>query len=150
MSRLFLLSVMQSVLFGLRLNLALHLGRSFLSRSYGYAFANDHPSCFASIRKGPDPLIGRMRYWSKSAQVRREEKSLVYPNKRRATQHGWISTATRRDEAIFPQFCVVARLYSVTKLRSRRLVLHKNGRRRNRLISGSGPSIPKSFTQFAG
>jgi len=149
-NRLSQLRTMQSVLFGLRLNLDSHLWRPSLRRSYGNASANDRPSYFASSRKGPDPLIGRMRYWSKSAQVRREEKSLVYPNKRRATQHGWISTATRRDEAIFPQFCVVARLYSVTKLRSRRLVLHKNGRRRNRLISGSGPSIPKSFTQFAG
>jgi hypothetical protein len=45
------------VLFGLRLNLALHLERSPLSNSYGYYSAGDRPSCFASFTLIPESLV---------------------------------------------------------------------------------------------
>jgi hypothetical protein len=47
----------QFVLFGLRLNLASHLGRSSLIRSYGYDSADDRPSCFASFTLIPESFM---------------------------------------------------------------------------------------------
>jgi hypothetical protein len=55
----------------------------------------------------------------------------VVLNERRATPHGLISGATRRDGAIFPQTCVSAHVCSVTTRHSRCLVLRKNGLRRD-------------------
>ena len=40
---------LQFVLFGFMPNLALHLARSPLNRSYGYASAADHTTCLASL-----------------------------------------------------------------------------------------------------
>jgi len=51
------LSKMQSALFGLRVNLTSHLGRSSLSRSFGYASADDRPSCFASFTLIPESFM---------------------------------------------------------------------------------------------
>ena len=55
--------------------------------------------------------------------------NLVVLNERRATPHGLISGATRRDGAIFPPSCVSAHWCSLTTRHSRCLVLRKNGRR---------------------
>ena len=38
----------QSVLFAFATHLTSHFARSFSNHSYGYAFSNDQPKCFAS------------------------------------------------------------------------------------------------------
>jgi len=48
--------------------------------------------------------------------------------------YGNILDATRRDGAIFPQSCVAVRLWGIAPLRSQRLDLQKNGRRRGKLF----------------
>ena len=45
------------VLFGFRLNLPSHLERSSLSHSYGYASADDRPTCFASFTLIPESFV---------------------------------------------------------------------------------------------
>jgi hypothetical protein len=52
-----------------------------------------------------------------------------------ATPAGALSSATRRDGAIFPHGCVTRRLFGMTKLLSSRLAMRKNGRRRMRDLS---------------
>ena len=47
----------QFVLFGFRLNLPLHLERSSLSHSYGYASAEDRPTCFGSFTLIPESVM---------------------------------------------------------------------------------------------
>jgi len=47
-----------TVLFGFRPNLALHLGRSPLNHSYGYASADDRPTCFAGLTRNSDKIAG--------------------------------------------------------------------------------------------
>jgi hypothetical protein len=39
---------LQFVLFDFAAHLTSHFGRSFSNHSYGYAFSNDRPNCFAS------------------------------------------------------------------------------------------------------
>lgn len=46
---------LRSVLFACWNNLASHLERSASKRSYGYASAADHPSCFVSLSQQPNP-----------------------------------------------------------------------------------------------
>ena len=45
------------VLIGFPPNLASQLERSTLNHSYGYAFAVDRSSCFASLAGIPDPFM---------------------------------------------------------------------------------------------
>ena len=71
-------------------------------------------------------------------------------NERRVTQHVLISAATRRAGAIFPQFCVVAHLGSVTTPHSHRLALPKNGRRRGSIIKPTGTHNFGSFMNYPG
>jgi hypothetical protein len=52
-----LLPGIKFVLFGLRLNLASHLERSSLSRSYGWDSADDRSSCFASFTLIPESFV---------------------------------------------------------------------------------------------
>jgi hypothetical protein len=47
----------QFVLFGFRLNLALHPERSSLSHSCRYASADDRPDCFASFPLIPESFM---------------------------------------------------------------------------------------------
>jgi len=44
-------------LIGFMPNLALHLGRSASSHSYGYVFSAEHPTCFALFALNPDPFM---------------------------------------------------------------------------------------------
>jgi len=68
----------------------------------------------------------------KKRQARREERSLLIANERRATQSGIFSGATQRAESVFsssgviPRGHVVAHLCSTTTLRSLCLAGRKN------------------------
>jgi len=57
MDELAIFTRLHFVLFGFKLNLALHLERSPLRYSYGYATAGDRPSCFASFTLIPESLV---------------------------------------------------------------------------------------------
>ena len=100
----------------------------------------------APRRKCPHAFAG-----AGSWGARHEERDLVVLNERRVTPPGSIWGATRRDEAIFPQPCVAARLCTANTQRSPRcegvrqhsrgsalgvrLVLRKNGLRRCHVYS---------------
>ena len=57
MTEISIILIVQFVLFGFRTNLALHLERSPLNHSYGYASADDRPSCFASFALIPESFM---------------------------------------------------------------------------------------------
>jgi hypothetical protein len=48
---------MPLVLFGFLRNLASHLERFLSNHSYGYAFSNNRPTCFASFPRNSEPLM---------------------------------------------------------------------------------------------
>ncbi len=54
---LYVVEWLRLVLFEIRPNLALHLGRSPLKHSYGYAAAGDRPSCLASFALLLEPCM---------------------------------------------------------------------------------------------
>jgi hypothetical protein len=79
-----------------------------------------------------NPLLGSVYLLAssllslKKRQSRREEKGLVIPNERRATQSGTFSGSTRRAGTFFTFRCVIIRLCRVTTLRSFCLAEGKN------------------------
>jgi hypothetical protein len=80
----------------------------------------------------------------KRGQARREERSLVIPNKRRATRHGPFLGAARRAGAAsvqsdLPRYGVAPRSYGMTTSRSLRLVSRQSGHWRVDLICINRP-----------
>ena len=50
-------NLLQFVLFGFMNILASHIERSPLIHSYGYEYAGDHPTCFASLPINPKSFM---------------------------------------------------------------------------------------------
>jgi len=80
----------------------------------------------------------------KNRQSRREERSLVIPNKRRVTLIGAFSGTTRRAGPIFPLHCVVSRLCRMTTLHFFRLAEQKNGRQQGVNLMSTEPKFGRS------
>jgi hypothetical protein len=110
-------------------------GLACRSRRWGAPSSGDPETGIADGSKSPVRMGASSRYSNhrccdyKKRQSRREERSLVNPNERRATQSGTFLATTRRAGAIFPPSCVVTRSSSGTTPRSFRLASQKSGLR---------------------
>jgi len=74
----------------------------------------------------------RLRCCPKIRQARREERSFVHQNERRATRHGGFWGATQRDGALLPRSGVAPRCCTPGALRSTRLGPQQKHLRRSR------------------
>ena len=91
--------------------------------------------CF-SVKHDLKSTLGSVDVWSsplfclKKHQSRREKRSLVIPNERRATTSGAFLGRTRRAETISPPSVVISHSFGMTKQRSFCLAGRKNGHSR--------------------
>ena len=106
-------------------------------------------SVLSVANQGLLTLIPNQRCSPKTGQTRREERGLVIPNERRATQYGPFWDATRRDGVICLQDCVTFRSCTASTHRSMRLVPKKNDLRRWFVISVNRPRYYLTSAELA-